>query len=94
MLRATDGRQVDFHLVVFDAQGNGWQELAAGGWGCYSANGLLGRGVVAGRVVRCITPELQLRHHRGYPLEGSDRHDLLLLTTRFGLPPPPGPRDR
>jgi lincosamide nucleotidyltransferase A/C/D/E len=89
VLRAADGRRVDLHPVVFDAKGNGWQELPAGGWGLYPADGLLGHGEVGGRPVRCTTPELQLRHHLGYPLEDTDRHDLTLLATRFELPLPP-----
>lgn len=82
--------QVDLHLVTFDAVGNGWQPVGGGGWGCYTAEGLSGQGTVGTRHVRCITPELQLRHHLGYPPRQSDRHDLRLLADRFGLPLPPG----
>jgi len=39
---------------------------------------------------RCVTPELQLRHHLGYPLDEHDRYDLRLLAERFGLGLPPG----
>jgi lincosamide nucleotidyltransferase A/C/D/E len=89
VLRASDGRQVEFHPLVIDTDGNGWQELPNGGWGLYPADGLRGRGEIAGRPVRCITPELQLRHHLGYPLKHRDRHDLRLLARRFPLPLPP-----
>jgi hypothetical protein len=42
--------------------------------------------------VPCITPELQLAHHLGYPLDDADRHDLALPANRFNLPlPPPSP---
>jgi lincosamide nucleotidyltransferase A/C/D/E len=87
--RTADGRQVEFHALAFDAAGNGWQKLPDGGWGLYPADGLLGRGEILGRPVRCTTPELQLRHHLGYPLADTDRHDLRLLATHFGLPLPP-----
>jgi lincosamide nucleotidyltransferase A/C/D/E len=83
------GRRVDLHLVVFDGHGNGWQELGGGAWGAYPAEGLTGVGVVGGRQVRCLTPELQVRHHLGYPLDASDRHDLALLAERFGVAVPP-----
>jgi lincosamide nucleotidyltransferase A/C/D/E len=83
------GRQVDLHPVVFDQHGNGWQELGEGAWGDYPAEGLTGVGVVGGRRVRCVTPQLQVRHHLGYPLAVSDRHDLRLLAERFGVPVPP-----
>lgn len=69
VLRAADGRRVDLHPLVFDIEGNGWQ--ADGGWGLYPADGLRGRGEIAGRPVRCTTPELQLRHQiTVYPAKG------------------------
>jgi lincosamide nucleotidyltransferase A/C/D/E len=46
-------------------------------------------GVVGGRPVRCLTPQLQVRHHLGYPLRPTDRHDLGLLAERFGVAVPP-----
>jgi lincosamide nucleotidyltransferase A/C/D/E len=86
------GRQVDLHPVVFDERGNGWQELAGGAWGEYPAEGLRGLGMVGGRRVRCVTPEVQVRHHLGYPLDTTDRRDLALLAERFGVAVPPGVR--
>jgi lincosamide nucleotidyltransferase A/C/D/E len=89
VLADAGGRQVDLHPVVFDAHGNGWQELDEGAWGVYPADGLTGAGTVGGRQVRCLTPELQVRHHLGYPLGATDRHDLALLAERFGVAVPP-----
>jgi lincosamide nucleotidyltransferase A/C/D/E len=89
VLKAADDRRVDLHPVTFDAAGNGWQELPGGGWGLYAADGLRGHGEIAGHRVRCITAELQLRHHLGYPLDDLDRRDLALLAARFDLPLPP-----
>jgi lincosamide nucleotidyltransferase A/C/D/E len=85
-----DARQVDLHAVVFDRDGNGWQELGAEAWGGYPAEGLTGTGEIAGRSVRCLTPDLQVRHHLGYPMGATDRHDLALLAGRFGVAVPPG----
>jgi lincosamide nucleotidyltransferase A/C/D/E len=85
-----DGRQVDLHPVVFDQHGNGWQDLGADAWGGYAAEGLAGVGVIGGRSVRCLTPQLQVRHHLGYPMGATDRHDLALLAGRFGVAVPPG----
>ena len=90
LLVDADGRRVDLHVVVFDSHGNGWQELGGGAWGGYPAEGLTGVGMVGGRQVRCLTPQLQVRHHLGYPLDASDRHDLGLLAERFGVAVPPG----
>jgi lincosamide nucleotidyltransferase A/C/D/E len=83
------GRQVDLHPVVFDRHGNGWQELGTDAWGVYPVEGLAGVGMVGGRRVRCLTPQLQVRHHLGYPLGATDRHDLGLLAERFGVAVPP-----
>jgi lincosamide nucleotidyltransferase A/C/D/E len=87
-----EGRRVDLHPVVFDRHANGWQELGTGAWGEYPAEGLRAVGMVAGRQVRCLTPQLQVRHHLGYPLGATDRHDLGLLAERFGVAVPPGIR--
>lgn len=93
MLADPGGRQVDLHPAVFDSRGNGWQDLGDGAWGVYPADGLTGVGVVGGRRVRCLSAELQVRHHLGYPLGDTDRHDLRLLAERFGVALPPGVRD-
>ena len=81
--------------MVFDRHGNGWQDLGDGAWGDYPAEGLTGTGRVGNHQVRCATPDLQVRHHLGYPLGPTDRHDLTLLAERFAVavPPPiePGP---
>jgi hypothetical protein len=69
-------RQVDLHRVVFDGHGNGWQDLGEDAWDAYPAEELTGVGMVAGRQVRYVTPQLQVRHHLGYSLSATDRHDL------------------
>jgi lincosamide nucleotidyltransferase A/C/D/E len=84
-LRDPDDRRVDLHPVVFDDAGNGWQELPDGDWGCYSAEGLRGVGSIAQRRVRCLTPELQVRHHLGYEPDPDDHHDMRRLAERFQL---------
>jgi lincosamide nucleotidyltransferase A/C/D/E len=82
-------RQVDLHQVVLDGLGNGWQDLGEDAWGAYPAEELTSVGTVGGRQVRCVTPQLQVRHHLGYPLSATDRHDLGLLAERFGVAVPP-----
>jgi lincosamide nucleotidyltransferase A/C/D/E len=90
VLRAGDGRQIDFHPVVFDEDGNGRQIGAGpnGGDAMYPADGLTSIGIVSGRRVACLTPELLLKHHQGYPPKENDRHNVRLLCERFGLPLP------
>ena len=89
VLQAPGGRRVDLHPVVFDAAGNGWQPLPENAWGAYPSEGLGATGAIEGRTVPCLTAELQLRHHLGYPWDEHDRHDMGLLAERFGLMLPP-----
>lgn len=89
VLRDRAGREIDFHPLVFDPEGNGLQELGGGEWGTYPAAGLRGRGRILDRHVRCITPELQLAFHSAYELTERERNDVTLLAERFGLDPPP-----
>ncbi len=88
-MSAPGRRHVDVHPVVFDAHGNGWQPLGGGAWGEYPADGLTAIGSIGGRRIRCLTPQLHLRHHQGYPPGAAGRHDLRLLAGHFGLALPP-----
>jgi lincosamide nucleotidyltransferase A/C/D/E len=88
-LRAEDCRKVDFHPLLFDADGNGWQQLDRGGWYLHAAMHLWRRGTIAGRHVPCIAPELQLAFRLGYGWSAKDKHDLGLLSAEFGIPLPP-----
>ena len=85
VLRDRVGRQVDLHLIVHDTAGNGWQQLDDGAWGRYDAEGLEAWGRIGGRRVRCISPELQVAHHRHEPWTEKDRADIGRLADRFGL---------
>jgi len=90
VLRTDRGLQVDLHPVVVDELENGWQPLARDAWALYRAEGLRGQGSIGTRQVRCLTPELQLCHHLGYPLDDDDRHDLRILARHYHLAMPPG----
>ena len=46
---------------------------------------LAGTGSVAGRPVRCLTPEVQVLVHAGYELTDKDFRELHLLRERFGV---------
>lgn len=85
------GRQVDLHPLLFDAEGNGWQQLTDSeySWGRYPAGDLNAWGVIGGREVRCLSAGLQYRFHLGYERSERDEHDLRLLAERFGVGPPP-----
>ena len=83
------GPQVDIHLLVFDQQGNGTQDLGNGSTFTCPAAGLSGAGVIGGREVRCLTPDLQLACHRGYEPNEDDYDDVVALSGVLGVEPLP-----
>jgi lincosamide nucleotidyltransferase A/C/D/E len=91
VLRDAAGREIDVHPVRFDAAGNGHYRMADGGDWVFPASGFEGRGRVGRRIVRCLTPNVQmLCHATGYVPDANDLHDMRLLNARFGtalLPP-------
>jgi lincosamide nucleotidyltransferase A/C/D/E len=84
-MRGLEDRRVDLHPLTFDAQGNGLQQLQDGSYGKYTAEGLSGLGKVAGRIVKCLSPALQLKFHTGYIPDENDRHDVQLIVDKYGL---------
>jgi lincosamide nucleotidyltransferase A/C/D/E len=87
VLRDGRGREVDVHPVRFDDAGNGVYRMEEGGDWIYAAAGFRGRGTIAGREVKCLTPEMQmLGHAGGYTPAETDFHDMRLLHERFGTP--------
>jgi lincosamide nucleotidyltransferase A/C/D/E len=85
VMRDARGRQVDFHTVIFDAEGGGVQHLQDGGSFRYPPEGFDCSGRVGGRTFRCLTAEVQVRCHCGYEPDENDHHDVLLLCRRFGI---------
>lgn len=85
VLQDARGRQLDVHPVRFDERGSGWQAQPDGPSFEYTAAGLAGQGVIAGRAVRCLSAELQLLTHQAYEPDDNDRHDVRLLCARFGF---------
>lgn len=77
-----DGRAVDLHVVVLDAEGAG----VYGDEGVYPAEGLAGHNRIGGSEVRCISATVQAEFHRGYDLGDQDRRDIGLLHTELGVP--------
>jgi lincosamide nucleotidyltransferase A/C/D/E len=89
VLRAGDGRGLDLHTVIFDADGNGLQPQPDGTSFAYTRAGLAGRGSIAGQPVRCLTAELQVACHMGYVPDVQDVADMRMLRDTFGLTLPP-----
>lgn len=89
------GRQVDVHPVVFDEErGGGVYMMSNDKEWVYPAEGFSGRGVVAGRAVRCLSPAVQVLVHAGYELGEKDYRELYLLHARLGAELPPEVRER
>lgn len=92
-----DGRQVDVHPVELAENGDGIYATRDGGTWPYPGRGFRGRGVIAGRGVKCLTAEVQVITHAGYELNEKDFHDLRLLRPapdvleRFGVRGDPEP---
>ena len=85
--------QVDLHPIVWDASGAGVQTGLAGEVFDYPAGSLDAEGEIAGRTVRCATPELQVAFHAHYEPRDHDRRDMAALCGEFGLSLPPAYRD-
>jgi lincosamide nucleotidyltransferase A/C/D/E len=86
-----EGRQVDVHLVDFTATRPGphgrdlyGPEGLAYEVGCFDATG-----TIAGRTVRCCTPEFVVRTHTWYEPDLDDARDVYAICERFAIPVPP-----
>jgi lincosamide nucleotidyltransferase A/C/D/E len=81
------GHEVDFHVIVRDAAGNGVYGPPQNGE-VYPADALSGRGTIEDRAVDCISPEWLVRFHTGYDLKAKDWADVSALCKAFGIPIP------
>ncbi len=86
VLADRSGREVDVHAIDFDVDGNGVYRMANGQDWIFPAAGFIGRGVVSGFSVRCLTPETQvLCHGPWYAPTENEIRDMELLHERFGV---------
>ena len=79
------GREIDFHVIVFDSNGNGLygaegKEIIFPPAGC-----LCDDGMINGHKVSCLTPEFTVKDHIGYHLRDKDYQDIKLLCEKFGI---------
>ena len=86
VLRDARGRELDFHPLEFDERGDGWQPQTGGGRACWPREALAGRGRIAGREVRCTSPEFQIEAHLYDGYDDADWAAVVALCERFALP--------
>lgn len=84
VVRNAAGHELDVHVLTFDAQGASIPAWNAAGF-TYPPDAFAGRGVLAGTVVRCLSAQMQMVTHTGYPLQAKDLQDLHRLHERFGV---------
>ena len=90
VLRDAARRQVDFHVLAFDADGDGWQPQLHGPPARWPRDALDARGRIGGRTVRCTSPEFQVESHLYEGYDDLDWAAVVELCERFALPLPPG----
>jgi lincosamide nucleotidyltransferase A/C/D/E len=78
------GHEIDVHVIVLGANGNGIYGPADNGE-MYPADSLMGTGIIAGKEVRCISPEWMVKFHSGYELREKDFRDVSALCEKFGI---------
>lgn len=91
VLHDGDRRRIDLHL--YETVGAGRLHYGSvNGPFVFTGDDLSGRGEIDGLSVRCERPEFALQTHTGYDTRDSDRHDVAVLCSEFGLRPPPAYR--
>ena len=75
---------IDFHVIELASDGNAVYQPRETAWEI-SALELHGQGSIAGRAVRCLSAEYQVRSHTGYTLQNTDFVDMAALQERFGV---------
>ena len=88
-----DAGKVDLHPIVWTSSG-GVQRGLGGEVFDYPPGSLDAEGVIAGRQVRCGTPDLQRSFHTHYEPRDHDRRDMAALASEFEISLPPAYRDR
>jgi GrpB-like predicted nucleotidyltransferase (UPF0157 family) len=84
------GRQLDLHPLDLDDDGNGWQPQPNGPPALWPRGALSGHGTIAGRDVRCTSPEFQVEAHLYAGYDDVDWSAVVSLCERFDLSLPEG----
>ena len=81
------GHKVDVHVIVFNVEKNGMYGPLEKGT-MYPAASLIGKGIINGHTVKCISPEYMVKFHTGYKPRDNDFRDVLALCERFNIDSP------
>jgi len=84
VLKDEAGREIDFHVILIDGEGNGIYGPPANGE-MYPAASLMGNGSILGHTVKCISAEWAVKFHSGYELKEKDFRDVSALCEKFGI---------
>jgi hypothetical protein len=77
------------HPASFGAGGDGVYAMADGGEWIFPAAGFGGSGLILGRPVPCLAPEVvMVNHTTGYALDAEHERDVRALGERYGIPVP------
>jgi lincosamide nucleotidyltransferase A/C/D/E len=90
VLRDPHGRQLDFHPLELDEQGNGWQPQHGGGRALWPREALEATGTIVGREVRCTSPQFQIEAHLYEGYDDVDWAAIVAVCEAFELPLPAG----
>ena len=78
------GREIDFHVILFDDKGNGIYGPAERGF-MYPAGSLLGTGKINGHSVRCVSPQQMVKFRAEYKPREKDFKDVSALCQKYGI---------
>ena len=78
------GREIDFHVIVLDAKGNGQYGPLENG-AIFPAEALTGKAKIRNQPVPCISPQSLVKFHMGYEPDENDLKDISALCTWFGI---------
>lgn len=86
VLADSTGLEVDVHSVRFSERGDGIYRMQNGEDWIFTSKDLTGIGRIGGKVVKCLTPEAQVKGHAyGYTPTEKDFRDMERLAERFGV---------
>lgn len=84
VLADNQGHEIDVHVIVLDAEGNGIYGPAEDGE-MYPVDALASTGIIGGQTVKCISPRWTINFHSGYKLKEQDYADVSALCEKFGI---------